>query len=310
MASRAALMMLLVCLAVAPGCSALSGSPGGDSETLTPVPVTTEDTTPAGGSDDSGESGRLPPGIRSNGTVDVDRLVAAHESFVANRTYRWEFSYGVSGGSGPFTPNFTQTVSVGDERVLVRRTYAGRLGNQTLLVGENDGYLRSVRSRDMQVRTVEEPGTHRSLAFSGQVLERLLTGVTAVDADGQTYYRVHAADAAVPPRVREGTSAVREYAVTAYITPEGFVRSVATSYERIEPRGGGSRVTARYDYTTLGGVTVERPDWAPVPSDLPTDGPPARTTTPSATTPGNGTATDSGAAAADGTRNSNDRTVD
>jgi hypothetical protein len=262
MASRAAVAVLVVCLVAAPGCNALGGSDAEPVETLTPVPVTADGSTPT--STPAPQSGSLPPGVSLDGTVDVDRLVAAHESALADRTYRWKFSYDVAGETQSSNSNITWVALIGNEAFLVEQTSPGPSANRSLFVADGAGYLRSVRNESVRFRAVERPGDHYSLAFSGAILRRFLTGVTVdvttVEVDGRTYYRLYAADSGVPTQLRWETVAVQDYTVTAYVTPDGFVRTVAVEYDRVD-RLGYSRVTARYDYTDLDGVTVERPNW-------------------------------------------------
>ena len=296
MASRAVYVVLVVCLVAASGCSALGGSDTEDFETVTPVPVTTVDSTPT---PTPATAGSFPPGVSANGTVDVDRLVAAHESTLANGTYRWEFTYRVGGDGGNYSSNFTRTARVGSDWLLVEQTSPGLSPNQSLFVTNETGYLRSVSRQRTQFDTLQQPRDHRSLAFSGALMKRFLTGVTAdvstVEVDGQTYYRLYASDARVPPELRQEPVTIRNYAVTAYVTPDGFVRSLTVQYERIDSRERDF-VTARYHYTDLDEETVERPDWV---SDL------ISTNSPSddngTATPDSGTPTDGGTPTPNGT---------
>jgi len=307
MTSRAVVAVLVVCLVAATGCNALGGSDAGAVETLTPVPVTADESTPT--STPAPSRGSLPPGVSPDGTVDVDRLVAAHESALADRTYRWELSYAVAGEAAPYNSNVTWVALVGSEKYMVEQTSPGQSANQSLFVTDGTGYLRSVRNQSVRFRTVEQPGDHHSLAFSGTILRRFLTDVTVdatpVEIDGGTYYRLYAAESEVPTPLRWETVAVRDYRVTAYVTPEGFVRTVAVEYERVDSRGH-SRVTARYDYTDLDGVTVERPNWTspfrPSDGSSTDDG----TGTPTGKQPaGNATATADGATRTDDTHTPN-----
>lgn len=264
MAPRTVSVTLVVCLLVVSGCSTLVGpdTERVETETLTPVPVSTDEATPTPAPVPQSES--FPPGVSPNGTVAVDRLVSAHQSVLAERTYRWEFSFSVAGVSGPFDSNYTRVVTVGDGAFTVNQTSPGLSADQTLFVTNGTGYLRSVSNQAARFQTVEQPGDHHSLAFAGAALERFLTGVTvevtSVETDGETYYRLHAAGDEVPPPLRQEDSGIRAYTVTAYVTSEGFVQTMAVRYERLGSRGD-SQVSARYDYTQLSGVTVERPDW-------------------------------------------------
>jgi len=299
MASRAALAALVVCLVAAPGCSVFGGSDAGSVETLTPVPVTADEQTPTRTPDSP--SGSLPPGVWANGTVDVDRLVAAHESSLANHTYRWEFSYGVAGEGGPYATNVTWETRVGSDEFLVNQTSSELPASESLFVVDGTGYLRSVTSQNVRFQTIPRPGDHYSLAFSGAVLERFLTGVTVdvttVQVGGQTYYRLYAADGEMPPQLQRETSTVQDYTVTAYVTPEGFVRTLVVDYDHLDTEEF-RHVRARYDYTAVGSATVDRPVWVARVTPAPpatTPQSPTRGTTPQS----NGTATPATASAGD-----------
>jgi hypothetical protein len=241
--SRATLAVLVICLIAAPGCSALSESNTGGDETLTPVPVSAEGPTSTSSLNSPTES--LPPGVSPNGTINVTRLVAAHESALANRTYRWTFSYSIAGEDGPERQNYTRLAIVGDDMFLATQSTPEASTNKTMYVVNDTGYLRTFRDQSKRFYTTQSPVDHYSFAFSGKVIRRFLRGVSAdmtrVEIGGETYYRLYSAEEGVPRRL-----------VTAYVTSEGLVRSVAIEYHDLR---------VRYDYTDLGGVTVNRPDW-------------------------------------------------
>lgn len=282
MGSRVTVVLAVVLLVVVAGCSAFTGggSDPPDRETVTPVPITNSVTeTPT-------VAGDPPPGVFANGTVDVDRLVAAHERQVANRSYTWEFQYSVDDEEdSPFTEGFTRRVEVGADAFTVEVTDQGMSPNISLYA-DDVGYLRTVQNNWTEYERVSDPSDHGYYAFTDEVLRRYLIGVdvdvSVVQRGGQTYYRLYSSDFDVPEPLDRFNADVWNYSATLYVTPEGFVRSMAVDFDR-DGRTGDERVTARFDYSALDETTVSEPDW--VSRVTPTPTPMPETTADSTTTP-------------------------
>ena len=301
MRSRAGLAVAVTALLVLAGCGTFVGGTSGpeSTETVTPVAVTTPaPATPTPSADP-------PPGVSANGSVDIERLVDAHESYVANRSYTWRFRYTIARWNGTLEQNITRQATVGKERFLVEQTNAELARSQSLYVGDV-GYLRASYYGETKVERVSRPQDHRSYAFAGDVVARFLTGVSVdvsvVERDGRTYYRLYTDGNDVPRPLNRFSSEAWNYTVTAYVTPQGFVRTVAVDYNR-QGRDGNRRITSRYDYSAVGSTTVTEPDWVsratPTPertagtaTETPTTGPAGTATeTPTASPGENATAT-------------------
>ncbi|MFB6139757.1 MAG: hypothetical protein ABEJ26_04910 [Halosimplex sp.] len=243
------------------GCGAVpfgGAGPEAVTDTVTPVPITDAGTSATPSAAD------LPPGVSPDGTVQPERLVAAHRESLSNRTYTWTVEYD-TGREGLVSGSFSGRVAVGDDAFLVEQTRAGPQSNTTLYVNETGGYLRSVSGGYIRYDLIRVPGPVEEYDFADEAIRRYLTGISfdvrRVERRGETYTRLHAADGSVPRGLSESDAAIENYTATAYVTPEGFVRSLTVNYDR---REGGQRtgVVFRYDYGVLGNTTVTAPEWS------------------------------------------------
>jgi hypothetical protein len=252
---------VVVAVVVLAGCGAApfgSGGPSTAAETLTPVPVSTP-------TESSSTPVERPPGVSPVGIVDARRLREAHDGALANRSYRWTLDYDVdrSGQEAGLDGGFTRRVVVEPDRFFVRQTEDGRPLNGSLFVDETGGYLRTVEDNVTRTETFVQPGTTDEYVPSGQLVQRFLSGMdpnaTRVRWNGRTYYRLHDRTG-VPPTLERLAQRVSDYSVTAYVSPEGFVRSMTVSYLR-STNADSQRVTIRFYYEDVGSATVDRPGW-------------------------------------------------
>lgn len=299
----AAVVTTLVLLA---GCSAVpfgSDDPRtGPTDTVTPVPVTDGPTPTRTLPDD------LPPGVLSNGTIDADALVRAHTAHLDNRTYTWRVRYDTGVGDGD---RLVRRLVVGRETFAVSQTRGETGRNVSLYVNATGGYLRAVEAGQPRYDFLPLPGRAEDYDFATASIHQLLddgrVSVSTVERRGRTYYRLYAAGDP-PTSVGPAGATTTGFSATAYVTPEGFVRSLAAEYVRAVD-GDRTRVTMRFDYSRLGESNPTPPDWLGEVSLRSTPrpaGPDATTTgtaTPDGTATPNGTATatPSGTAAPNGT---------
>lgn len=301
MADRQGQTLVVVALVLVAGCNGVAlGSDAADSPTptLTPVPVPESETPPSA----PPVAGSLPPGVSENGLLTVPQLLSAHEAFVDNRSYRWRASFRVWGdGTDEYGRNFTRVATIGRDAYLIRQINQIPRDNQSLYVTDGTGYLRSGTGAGARFDRVADPLSHLQYAFAGDAIERYLRGisfnVTAIERDGETLYRLHSSPGLIPPAVQQSERGVHDYVATAYVTPDGFVKTLVVRYVR-RPRGQTQYVSFRFDYTDLSSTAVDEPAWL---SDFPnettpgitnaTATPPPGTATPATATPANGTAT-------------------
>ncbi|WP_436927248.1 DUF7537 family lipoprotein [Halosimplex amylolyticum] len=282
---RAVIVAALVLLA---GCSAVSfgsdGQQGAPTDTVTPVPVTGTDrgasatTTPVD----------LPPGVNADGSVNAVELAQAHDAYVENRSYTWFVDYDT--GRPDFVGGvFTRRAVVGNGSFFVQQVSLGPGANSSLYVNESGGFLRSAEGNETRYELIQVPGDHGEYVFADDAIRRFLGGttfdVTTVERGGQTYYRLYVADGPIPDTLAASPVVVRNYTATAYVTSDGFVRSLTAQYDRVVD-GNQSHVSFRYDYSHVGESTPRAPDWVGEIHLRSTPEPvPPGTTTPNGTTP-------------------------
>jgi hypothetical protein len=264
---------------VVAGCSAVPFGAGGQqatpADTVTPVPLTdsgvaeTETTTVTD----------RPPGVRADGSVDAESLARTHVALIENRSYTWVVEYD-TGRLDSVGAKTVRRAVVGDDTFFVEQTNPVMVSNTSLYVNETGGFLRVASGRETEYDLLQAPGDPAEYAFAEDAIRRFLGGitvdVTTVDRDGQRYYRLYVSGGPVPPALTESGATIRNYTATAYVTAEGFVRSMAVDYDRVVS-GNRSTVTFRYDYSRLGDSDPPEPEWV---GDVP------RRSTPAPSNPG------------------------
>ncbi|MFB6151929.1 MAG: hypothetical protein ABEJ40_09005 [Haloarculaceae archaeon] len=276
MRARVALVCTLVLLA---GCGAVpfGGDAAGPTRdgTVTPVPIDspTPTETPTAVPDVD-----PPPGVALDAPVDVDRLVRAHEAVVAATSYTWELRYRATSEPGRTVDRwFVRRAAVDPDRFLLEHRNGGRVGNQTLYVEGDVGYLRTTNGPRREYEVIEDPEEPEQYTVSDEVLRQFLSNqafdVERIERDGETFYRLYAVDNPPPAQLEAGVTTVWNYTVTAYVEPSGLVRSLAVEYDKAS---GDYRqhVSFRFDYTAVGRTNVTEPDWVATvtPGPPPTDG--------------------------------------
>lgn len=286
MHSRVLAVAMVVLIA---GCGAVpfgdGGQPAPPTDTVTPVPISADGTETT-----TGTPAALPPGVDTDGSVNAQRLSEAHENYVENRSYTWFIEYD-TGNDGFVGGVFVRRAVVGEGTFYVEQISPGPSPNSTLYVNETAGFLRTIDGNETRYELLDVPGEHTEYVFAGNAVRRFLTGpqftVTSVDRGGQTYYRLHTVDGTVPRRLSESSGVVSNYTATAYVTPEGFVKSLSVEYDRRIDRNH-SQVTFRYDYSELGESSPTVPEWVgsvpqrstPTPSSIETSTSSNATVTP------------------------------
>lgn len=312
---RRHLSVLVLAAVLVAGCNAApfgGADRSTDAERLTPLRVATDEP-PATVSVD----GPRPDWLAPNGTVRVDALRRAHLDAVEDISYTWTFGMtrdergAVIGGN-----EITRRVRTNGTATLVEQDGATLTGNPPIYVTRATDYtfrgvgfrrvsaaryvdgtsaVGRVETSDSTWVTRLDAGARKRYAFTPDVLDRYLGGGTIVEAsvaraDGQRLYRLYVPPGDPPRTLNRSAgpaSRVWNYTATAYVTREGFVRTIVVGYDQ-RSATQNHRVSIRIDYSRVGSTTVERPAWA-APSWTP--GPTGnRTSTSGGDTP-NGTAT-------------------
>jgi hypothetical protein len=126
------------------------------------------------------------------------------------------------------------------------------------------GYLANFAADETRVSETSSPSSAARYVSSTQLIIRYLTGptfdVTTVEQDGRTFYRLYAQSGPLPRATSDLSGPLLDVSITAYITPDGFVRTLTVEYDSPEV-GLRERVRIRYDYAGLGETTVAEPVW-------------------------------------------------
>jgi hypothetical protein len=264
--SRVTALAVACCLLLA-GCGGVLADEEPTREaTVTPVPVT-----------DKTDS-QSPPGL--NGTaVDRDRLEAAHRGFLQNRSFSRNKTTVVRNETG-FVYGSNSTMRVGsdgmwwylrtahpsdayyEERGVTIYDTSGWEYNFSL-ARFSDANTTYRRYRNLTTGTPEitvdpyewTPPPTLSAETAIRYLPESVDQVERVQVEGRTFYRVTADTERAPDNVTV-LGVLKRYRVTAYVTPEGFVKTVAVSY-----RTGLKYHNVRITHRDVGSTTVETPSW-------------------------------------------------
>jgi hypothetical protein len=283
----AAVVATLVLVA---GCSAVpfgaDDAGSGPTDTVTPAPVA-DSPTPERATVSVG-----PPGVGANGTVDADALSEAHVATIGNSTYTWSIEQVRTGSN---TGQFTRQVVVGNETFVVTQSRDWTGANVSMYVNETGGFLQSVTGDRARYDFYRLPGGPEDYVLATALIQRFLDGrtvdVSTLERRGRTYFRLYVAGGPAPSSLGPADARVSGFTVTAYVTPEGFVRSLTAEYD-LSRDSGRSHVSVRYDYSRVGESTATPPEWVDhvsgpsTPTPAEPDGTPNRTATPVGTTPG------------------------
>jgi len=264
---RRPVLVVAVALALAlAGCNALgpAAGPATPSETVTPVPVDAGAET-ATADRRAVNASTLPPGVTADGAVTPSALLAAHRETLEGEPFTASVDYERRSSSDDIGGGFTERMAAdGDGRFLAERV---RSANRTraVYVDGTAGYTRSVVGNSSDARALTAPTSPEYfLATDGAVRTFLPADdatVRQVEREGQTYTRVHVTDVPWTLAGRHPKQTVTDYTATAYLTPNGSLRTLAVDYGFTT---GDERVAAslRIDYRR-GPTTVDRPEWVP-----------------------------------------------
>jgi len=305
---RVVLVAALVALA---GCSGFVGG-GTDEATPTPtsdvtaVPVTDTPTPAAERSATRTPPSSLPPGVSANGTVDTGLLAWTHDRALANRSYTWSFKLIREATDAAADGDETRLELTRDaDAFLVDQPAPDGTDDRALYVANGTGYLAYLAGDETTVLRTDDPGDVDRYDYSTRLIIRYMTGPTfdvrTVERDGRVFYRLYAQSGPLPRVAETFDAPVSNFSATAYVTPDGFVRTLAVRYDRPEA-ASRERVRIRFDYTAVGETAVTEPDW--LDEATPVTATPAPTATDSATPPAStANATDSPVNATDSPSN-------
>ncbi len=245
------------------GCSAFAGGPPQEpTDTLTPAPVT-DTATPV---PEAPPDGPELAGVSRNGTVVVDRFAASHRAEARSSTYTWVYA---QRQTAPETDEqllqYTRRVELDGNATLVETSGLPYIANSTRYLTGDCGYQRQVLDIESPYSTFDPVSSGHTYAPAGELLETyLVDGQYRLDTatrEGEQYVRLHLRTEDPPPRVVDELSDIRRYRATAYVTPDGFVRTLAVAFRSTTDAGIDRRVSIRFDYRAVNETTVSQPDW-------------------------------------------------
>ena len=254
-------LALVVALALTAGCSALSDS--GDTSTLTPAPVPQPATTT--------ETSPLPPGVTGASIESVDRLSLAHLEATNGTAYVWQSNYTRIRyfGNKTFVGHIRQTATVENQSVYTywtnrkkapREAQFSYLGEYGLYADSTGRYTRLKQGGTFTYeRLSPQPARQQIGRRTGSAVDEYLrtenVTVTETRVDGARFYEIVGTDYAF----RSGYG-IRDYTARAIVSPDGFVRSLAVSYNQTRD-GEREHIEYTFAYSRLGNATVDEPDW-------------------------------------------------
>ncbi|PSP63661.1 hypothetical protein BRC79_11080 [Halobacteriales archaeon QH_8_67_27] len=255
-------LAVVAALAVAmAGCSAVvpTDNGGRPSTTATPAPVPGDTATAT-------PDPSLPPGVYANGSVSPGALGLAHDEELRGQSFTWRVEYERRNrDDGAVVDSVSKRMRVGPDGSYLLRTERSTGERQTVYAGETGTYLRSVFENVSTERELDYEFDHRRHLLTPQSLYRYLPSdsatVTRVRRGDRLFYRVHVTTPPLGVSNRHPKQVVRNYSATAYLTPEGLVRTLAVRYD-YRLRGEAVSLSLRTEHRRVGETTVERPDWA------------------------------------------------
>ncbi|EMA47835.1 DUF7537 family lipoprotein [Halococcus saccharolyticus] len=272
-----ALLIAVAVVVVLSGCNALTGSDTEtDTPTVTPAAVPTDEPTPT-------PVPMLAPGLTRAGVVSASDLADAHDTNLADGSFRLYTNQSVRYDNGTLRVRLNQTAriangsgsfySVGEYKGLITqppvnfperfKTWSDGEQVFTASIQENNtSYRRTRQSRaDYDFR--------RSSRFF-TLFNALETRVVGQETRNDTKLYIVRATNLTNPEYLPGiypvgaTENPRNISFRALIDSQGIVRSHYLAYTTTDIQRGvntTNRITQSVRYTDIGSTTVDRPDW-------------------------------------------------
>ncbi|MFB6297958.1 MAG: hypothetical protein ABEH56_05520 [Salinirussus sp.] len=210
-----------------------------------------------------------PPGVNDGGIADLTALARAHERAVGNGSYTlWLDLYRPRdrAAGGPRIQRDMDFAVDGEQYVLettVENESGSRQSVAAVFHEGDEWYLANRDAEPTEYRRVTtgpptvapEPAELRRTLVS-RYLSAETTTVARIERDGQSLFRINGTGGPTA----SGFDDVRNYSVTAVVTPEGLVRDL-TVEATVASGDGGYEVRFEATYDRFGETTVTPPDW-------------------------------------------------
>jgi hypothetical protein len=256
--------LVVTLLAVTAGCSGAfgGGTQASVTETVTPVPVTSERATGTASPTATPRSLDYPAGVGPDGVTSTYALRNEHLAAVDDRSFTLVMR-GVMPDQDGGLQRVNRTYLAATDSILVR--VGGDEQRERTYVTENRTYYR--RHNASSGRWTTREGLSRTTPVGWRVrtarrpLEYVSTTMNetaVVERDDRRFLRLFSTEAPTSFENSPGVEEVRNYTATAYVTPEGLVRTVVLAFDLA---GNSQRATLRISLHRVGETTVERPAW-------------------------------------------------
>jgi hypothetical protein len=261
---RAAGALVVVALAIAVGTSGVSPFAGGQSDAeRTAANLTTDEF----GSGERPAVNAAPPTqvvpVRSDGTVKVESLAAAHRRALADTSYLLFRTYTGPARDGAAGERIVQRTMVarGDDPYRVEQqttTCGGSIRMTHLYYDGKDLYGASYNGTYTYQRIPTDPRylTTPAEAIARHVEYYLTTTNTVVTNPTVEYDGVRVVASGQP--TGSGLDDVENYTAEAVVDEDGIVRHMRVEYDVV---GGPQNVVFEFRYTELGTTEVRAPGW-------------------------------------------------
>ena len=264
MTRRPLAALLLAAAVLAAGCVGGFGSGTPDATTTvgtTAVPTTTQTTTTPG---DGPASTDLPPGVSGSRLANATKLVAAHESALAETGYEFEYTADTRYANETSVGTQTGTVAAGLSSFLVTKSVQDDSSTYTTATWANESVAlttftsdgeRRYQERERNADTQKEITSQATKVITLQsILDSGEFSATEVERTGDWTLTTLRADAYSGDGRFDDVS---EYNATVVVDSSGRVHEFHWTIETADLR----RVSD-FELTAIGPVSVERPDWA------------------------------------------------
>lgn len=251
-------------LLVTAGCG---GSTGG-TPTPTAGPTNTATDTETTGPTTT-VAGDRPPGVAADGSVNVTRLVAAHDSALTGEAFTVEVNLtrtltrngttqqivGVqrskSNGEGEFLTSFRQQAEFD-----IRQT---TWGNESVAVARANasGQIRYQRADPDRIRDNLTAGV-----FAEQFLSAGQFTLDSTESDGERFVLTATATSEdLSERLGRQVTTVENYQGRVVVDRRGRIREFQVTFDVTLTSGAEGEIEVRMDLSGVGSTTVERPEW-------------------------------------------------
>lgn len=257
--------VLTVVLVILAGCSGVfGGSSGEPTETLTPAAVPTDEPTPT-------PVPQLAPGLTRQGIVNTDALVAAHMSFLQNRSFTSRSNMTVLAPNGTVRSRSTGTLLAGPPDKGVYSVYeperngsGGYPNNRSypvhteLWANEEEIFRKQTLANG--TTTYEQRRSEARLGIDEAFLQYILepfgtanTSVTEREYNGTTLYLVQG------HRQSDQGFGQENRSLRLLIDDRGAIHSYRTVQQPVE---SGSKNIRKVNFSRIGATDApERPSW-------------------------------------------------